>query len=508
MKKIEQISAAWSLIGSKAVRRTPLRDAGKARVNVTQCDENQTRLGDVCVLGMGKTGEYVARYCAARLGGRVSSVTLYGGLSSKRGDKSRALESVGVKVMAGCDVVEGSYDLTVSSPGISEFSSFFCSARACSREIISEPEFAWRESPDRWVGITGTNGKTTTTTLTTALLHGAGKDAIAVGNIGYLATSAIKGRDADEWFVAELSSFQLACSQRLHPRVAALLNITADHLAWHHSFQNYTEAKERIFQNLTPSDLAIVSDSDAACRVIAGHLAARHLRVCTLDVSQDPTGPNAAFTRDGLLIVRLDGREHELVQAEELRIKGDHNVENVLAAAAIALELGCDEQSVCRNLVEFSPLEHRIEPCGECDGVAFVNDSKATNTDAVEKALMAFEPGSVILLAGGHDKKTDLSDLAKVVCRDCAAVICYGEAGPRIAAAVEQLRARLKAELFIEEASHMADAFQRATRIARSGQTILLSPACSSFDEFKGFEERGRVFKRLVADYIVARKGA
>jgi UDP-N-acetylmuramoylalanine--D-glutamate ligase len=476
---------------------------------MTKSDENQTRLGDVCVLGMGKTGEYVARYCAARLGGRVSSVTLYGGLSSCAGDRSAALENDGVKVVLGTEDVSGSFDLTVSSPGISEFSEFFGNARAHSREIIGEPEFAWRESPDRWVGITGTNGKTTTTTLTTALLHAAGKDAVAVGNIGYLATAAIEARQDDEWFVAELSSFQLASAQRLHPRVAVLLNITPDHIAWHKSLEHYAEAKERIFQNLTVSDLAIVANGDLWCQRIAVHLAARHLRVCTLDVSGDPGCAEAAFVRDGYLVVRLSSGEHQLILASELRIKGAHNIENALAAAAVALELGCADKLVCRTLVSFHPLEHRIEPCGVLGGVNFIDDSKATNTDAVEKALTAFKPQSVVLLVGGHDKGTNLSELAGAICSSCAAVICYGEAGPRMAEAIRQASSDSESSVRIEQAAHMEDALTSAIRIARAGQTVLLSPACSSFDEFSGFEERGRVFKHLVAAHIAdVQKGA
>lgn len=472
----------------------------------TKTDENLIELGDVLVLGMGMTGVYVARYLAARLGGRVSSVTLYGGRSAAESPEVEELRSQGVHVVLGSEEVQGHYDLCIASPGISEISAFFCSARACSREIIAEPEFAWRESPEDWVAITGTNGKTTTTTLVSALLHEGGCDATSVGNIGYLATKAVSERERGEWFVAELSSFQLACTQRLHPHVAVLLNITPDHISWHGSLARYAAAKERIFQNLTLDDLAVVANGDQWCREIITHLHARHLRVCVVDLTADPQTPCAAFPRDGRLIVRLDGVEHDLASIARLNIKGTHNVENALAASVVALELGVAPATIRSCLHRFQPLEHRIEPCGELNGVSFVNDSKATNTDAVEKALSAFAPHSVVLLVGGHDKGTDLSELAHCIAADCAVVVCYGEAGPRLVQAIASVATEGKRP-DIEIAPHMADALDVAILRAHPGQTILLSPACSSFDEFSGFEERGRVFKQLVMSRIAAEGG-
>ena len=448
------------------------------------------------VLGLGKSGAFVARYCAER----GDDVTLYGGLKSEPGELGRGLEQAGVRVVYGTEDVQGSYDLCVTSPGISEFSDFFRAAQACSAEIVSEPEFAWRESPERWVAITGTNGKTTTTTFTRDLLRGAGMRATAVGNIGYLCTEAVTKREDGEWFVAELSSFQLAVSRRLHPHVAVLLNVTPDHIAWHKTLENYAAAKEKIFANLTPDDLAVVAVGDDWCRAIADRLDARGLRLCRLSLEGDPGTPCAAFVRDGRLVVRLDGTEHELCGGDDLQIKGVHNVENALAAATVALAVGAPEADVAAGLVAFAPLEHRIEPCGELAGVRFVDDSKATNTDAVEKALTAFEPGSVVLLLGGHDKGTDLASLAEAAARDCAAAVCYGDAGPRIAAALREHLGDSSERVY--EAPHMAEALDRAIDIALPGQTVLLSPACSSFDEFSGFEERGRVFKDLVAERI------
>ena len=224
--------------------------------------QSREHLGNVCVLGIGKTGVVVADYLAGQLGNRVDSVTVYGGGKSRMGKEAERLQGRGVRVVVGTEELDGSYDLAVASPGISEFSAFFASAREHASEVIGEPEFAWRESPDRWVAITGTNGKTTTTTLTAELLRADGLSAQTVGNIGTVATGQVGGRGFGTWFVAELSSFQLATTRRLHPRVACLLNVTPDHVEWHKTLQNYAAAKEKVFRNLAASDLAVVSDED------------------------------------------------------------------------------------------------------------------------------------------------------------------------------------------------------------------------------------------------------
>ena len=457
-------------------------------------------LGDVCVLGMGGTGIAVCRYLSTLVPARVRSVTLYGGARSSAGDESRALEAEGVRCVLGTEDVEGDYDLVVASPGISEFSGFFSTAKAHAREVVGEPEFAFRESPERWVGITGTNGKTTTTTLTAELLRAGGLKAETVGNIGTIVTGELASRDEATWFVAELSSFHLATTRLLHPRVACLLNITPDHVEWHGSLEAYAAAKERLFANLDAGDLAVVSVDDDWCRAVADRLDARGLRVCRLSVHEAPDTPCAAFRRGGSLVVRIDGAETVVASEDELPIKGEHNVENALAASSMALELGVPADDVRRGLLAFRALEHRIEPCGEIDGVHFVNDSKATNTDSVEKALTAFATGTIDLLLGGHDKATDLSSLATAVAACCRVAVCYGEAGERIARALEDAVATSGSSLVVVRAPHMTEAFEAACAHALPGDTVLLSPACSSFDEFSNMAERGRLFKRLVSE--------
>ena len=459
------------------------------------------QFGDTLVLGLGTTGIDVARYLAPR----STSVTVYGGLASKEGPVVDQLREDGVRVVLGTEDVEGQYQFAVVSPGISENSAFFAAAHRCADEVMGEPEFAFRQSPERWVAITGTNGKTTTTALTTALLQGGGLTARAVGNIGTLITSVLDERADDEWFVAELSSYQLATSKELHPRAACLLNVTPDHLSWHGSMEAYALAKERMFQNFTPADLAVVSIDDAWCRACVERLEARGLRVCHLTTGEDPKTACAAFVRDDRLVVRIDDVEHDLCSIHELVLKGEHNVQNALAASAIALEVGVAEADLVPALTSFQALEHRIEPCGELDGVRFVNDSKATNTDSVEKALTAFEAGTVVLLLGGKDKGTELDSMMEAAAQTCHAIVCFGAAGPRMEEAARAACGEDGPQ--VVSAAHLEEALDAGIELARPGDVVLLSPACASFDEFSSFEHRGRVFKRLVADRIAKAKG-
>ncbi len=454
--------------------------------------EGNAHFGHTLVLGLGKTGLAVARFLAAQLGSRADSVYVYGGSSSAPSEATDELEALGCELVLGTDEVCGSYDIAIASPGIPEHSPLLESARACARELIGEPELAWRESPERWIGITGTNGKTTTTALATELLRAAHESAVSVGNIGTLCIDEAARREPGSWFVAELSSYQLAEAELLHPRVAVLLNITPDHLAWHGSFEAYAQAKERIFDNLGEGDLAICP-SEGECAPIFDRLESRGLRVCALSPAADPSTPCAAFVREGMLVVRLDGVEHVLCGVDELGIKGEHNVWNSLAAAAAALEVGADPADVSRGLRAFRALEHRIEPCGEVGGVSFVNDSKATNPEATLAALTAFPHERTILLLGGQDKGTDLAELARAA-SNCRACVCFGEAGERLAEALDAAKGACE----LLRAAHLEDALDAACGVARAGDVVLLSPACASFDEFKSFEERGRRFKELV----------
>lgn len=471
-------------------------------------------LGRVLVLGLGKSGKACVTYLLDMLGQRVSELDVLAGTGS---DEARAwareAEARGAHVTFDSEVVEGTYDLCVASPGISEFSAFYQSAARASDEVISEVEFAWRESAAdaRWVAITGTNGKTTTTALAAHVLRAAGMRARAVGNIGDTCIEAVAAADADV-YVAEVSSYQLASTSLFAPQAAAVLNITPDHLKWHRTHENYAAAKWKVLSNLhaVPGAVAVLNATDdevrarvRSCKALSckergfDYVALGTASGIGGDMRRACGADNAAFIgEDGCLRVALGGKEHVLCRASDLQIKGEHNVANALAAAACALALGADAASVSAGLASFTALEHRIEPCGSVGGVECYNDSKATNVDAVLKALVAFRPVKPIILLGGRDKGTDLAPLVRACAQDAHAVVCFGEACERFFEAFACLRAD---GIPVVRAGNMASALDAALEMARPGDVVLLSPACASFDEFSCFEERGRVFKELVA---------
>lgn len=466
----------------------------------------KSSLGDVLVLGLGSSGRDVCSYCLDLLGTRVSSLTVAAG---ERTDESyrfaQAATARGAKVVFDTYTFEDAYDVCIASPGISQFSRFYENAQAASGEVISEVEFAWRESraDSKWVAITGTNGKTTTTSLINEILQAGGVNAAPVGNIGTTCIGRVAA-DTTDVYVAETSSFQLASMVDFAPDVAVLLNITPDHIYWHMTFEAYVQAKKNIYRNLGKTGGVLVidavcdttrnlikefrNDSDRGFSYIPMGCAAG------LDHSmRDACGSdNAAFLDGQMLRVDYDGKTYELVAADELNIKGEHNVGNALAAASAALVMGVDVDDVRRALRAFQPLEHRLEPCGEVNGVACYNDSKATNVDATLKALGSFPGAKPVFLLGGHDKGTDLKPLVELAEQKCKAVVCFGAAGQRFADAFKD------SSLSCTLVPHMEDALDTALAMCQPGDIVVLSPACSSFDEFDSFEHRGTVFKQLV----------
>ena len=461
-------------------------------------------LGAICVLGVGTTGQAVIDYCLKLLQGgevRIDSLDIY------PGDAEAPFVPADSRVRIHPDThqVSGEYDLTVVSPGIPPHSELYSSAQRCSSEVISEPEFAFSISPDRWLAITGTNGKTTTTALCTHLLNTGGFKARAAGNIGLPCISAIDQRQSGEWLVAELSSYQLASSRLLAPVVAILLNITPDHLHWHGSFAEYARVKESIFANMVPGDPRIIDATSTETRTIFKAFVAAGLRAIPLGTSEglcsDMTvrcgAAEAAFvdSTTAMLTVVCAGIRHSLIPMDQLLIKGEHNLQNALAAAAAALAIGVDVEAVREGLATFSPLEHRIEPCGTVRGLHFFNDSKATNPEATIKALSAFEQMPLVVMMGGRDKGTELKELVAACVDSCRAVVCYGEAGERFHAEFEKLRG-----LELSLVGTFREAFYEAVNLAQPGDALLLSPACASFDEFSSYEHRGVVFKSLIQE--------
>ena len=492
-------------------------------------------IGRVLVLGLGKSGKSAVRYCAELIGTRVESLFIAAGAEN---DDSRAfVESVadpGVEYAFGADALarfagEGQvFDLCIASPGIPFYHELYVAGQAHSAELLSEVEFSWRESaPDSiWVAITGTNGKTTTTSLAAHVLRACGFAADAVGNIGDVCLDAVRAGKT-QVYVAEVSSYQLFSTRLFAPDVAVMLNITPDHLHWHKTLQAYRDAKFKLIDNMQAAcgdGCRRVVVLDAANDVVRAKV--RELRKMEREergFDYIPMGTaegiggdmrarcgaeNAAFIDDaGVLRVAFAGGEHALGAAEDLQIKGEHNASNALAAASVAVALGADDAAIAEALGTFAPLEHRIEPCGSVAGVACYNDSKATNTDATVKALGAFPGKRLVVLLGGDDKGTDLADLVAAVHANAAVAVCYGEGGPRFAAAFADASAQAPSGFACVQAGGMEQAVDAALSLAGAGDVLLLSPACASFDEFSSFEHRGRVFKQLVAERA-ARAGA
>ena len=492
-------------------------------------------LGNVLVLGLGKSGKSVARYCAALVGTRVDELFVAAGA---RNDDSEAFVgsiaaphvacAFGDDALAGLDM---HFDICIASPGIPYYHELYVRALELSDEVVSEVEFSWRESAadSVWVALTGTNGKTTTTSCAAHLLAEAGLAASAVGNIGDVCLDAVAAGKTGV-YVAEVSSYQLYSTRLFAADVAVMLNITPDHLHWHKTLAAYRDAKFKLLDNLSnrepqrahaalPSRGRAVAILDATNDVVRAKV--REIKALSDEergFTYIPMGTkagvggdmraacgaaNAAFIdAEGAFHIAFDGVEHIVGNVSDLQIKGEHNASNALAAAAVAVVLGVSDDEIACALASFAPLEHRIEPCGQVDGIECYNDSKATNVDATVKAIASFPGRPLVVLLGGDDKDTDLDDLVRAAHGHARAVVCFGAGGPRFAAAFEDACADAPEGFAVKRAGRMEEALDCALELCESGDVLLLSPACASFDEFSSFEHRGRVFKQLVADRI------
>jgi UDP-N-acetylmuramoylalanine--D-glutamate ligase len=371
-------------------------------------------------------------------------------------------------------------DLIVLSPGVPKIPQVL-EARRHGVPVISELELAWLLSDTPYVGITGTNGKSTVTTLVGLMLERAKKKVLVAGNIGNALTedvSLLRGRD---WIVAELSSFQLEDIETFRPRVAAVLNVTQDHLDRYHDIAEYGEAKARVFMNQGKGDILVLNFDDPLVKSFA-----RRAPATVVPFSRLQRFNPGACVRNGFL--EFNGKR--ILHTDEIRIKGVHNLENALAAAALALCAGADEGSVAAVLREFPGLEHRLEFVREKDGVVYINDSKGTNVGAVVKSVEGFTQ-PVILIAGGLDKGSDFSPLHELFKRKVKLLVLIGKAAEKMAKALGTATETV-------HAATLAEAVERAARGAARGDVVLLSPACASFDMFRDFEDRGRQFKEAV----------
>ncbi len=384
------------------------------------------------------------------------------------------------------DGIFTSADLVVISPGVPLDIPPIVAAAEAGVELIGELELAYMLSDSPFIAITGTNGKSTTTTLVGEILNAAGHNVLVGGNIGNALTEVPEGLVGRDWVVAEVSSFQLEAIDEFKPRIAAILNLTDDHMDRYASMKEYGEAKARIFANQSHSDTLVLNADDPAVMGLAESAISKRILFSARKLLRE-----GVYVHDGMIInSTVPGRRIHVAHTGDIGIKGAHNLENALAATAICLAAGVREPVVAKALSEFKGLEHRLELVRELDGVRYINDSKGTNVGAVMKSLLSFD-SPVVLIAGGLDKHSDFTPLVPLVKERVKTLVLIGKAAGAIKAALGDCAQTLGAQ-------SMQEAVTIAKREAVPGDVVLLSPACASFDMFKDFEDRGRQFKEAV----------
>jgi UDP-N-acetylmuramoylalanine--D-glutamate ligase len=439
----------------------------------------------VLVVGVARSGIASALFCVEH-GARVSATDAEP--ESKLAEAAAKLRAAGVALELGAHKPElfEQQDLIVLSPGVPADIASLESARSKGIPIWSEIELASRFLRGRLIAITGSNGKTTTTALIAHILKWAGISTVVGGNIGTPLISLIDSTNDSTFTVAEVSSFQLETIEAFRPDIALLLNLTPDHLDRHHSLAEYTRAKLRIFENQRERDTAILNadDPEVAQRVPA--------KPGVYWFSRQKHVSAGAYVRDGQIIVRDHGDEEIIMRRDEIPLRGEHNVENVLAASIATWLAGAEPAAIAEGIRTFPGVEHRIEFVAEVRGVKFYNDSKATNVDATLKAITAFD-SPLLVIMGGRDKGSPYTPLRDPLQVHARIAFLIGEAAEKIAVELNGSVPLVRAET-LERA--VAEAFEQA----KPGDTILLAPACSSFDQFENYEDRGRKFKQLVAE--------
>ena len=376
-------------------------------------------------------------------------------------------------------------DLIVVSPGVPVDAPALVQARAMGEPVIGEIELAARFFPGSIVAITGSNGKTTTTTLAGDIARAGGLPTVVGGNIGTPAISLVENTTAGSVAVLEVSSFQLETIQSFHPKIAVVLNVTPDHLDRHHTFEIYVNAKARIFENQAGGDFAVLNSDDPVCSQMA-----KRTRAQVVWFSRKKEVERGTFLRAGGVVFRDSSGEREIMPVSEIRLKGAHNVENVLAAVAVGALLGCKPGSIRTAVRDFKAVEHRIEYVATVRGVEYYNDSKATNVDATIKAIESFL-ANIHLILGGKDKGSDYSVLHDLLRQRVKRVYTIG-------AAAAKIESQIGGTTEIVPAGTLEKAVDLAAKAAQPGDIVLLAPACASFDQFENYQHRGRVFKDTV----------
>ena len=437
----------------------------------------------VLVVGLARTGIATAHFCAAR-GAAVTA-------TDSRGEGEVGEEVVAKLRAANVSLELGVHqeptflrqDLIIPSPGVPADAPLLQSARAKGVTIWSEIELAYRFRQGKLIGITGSNGKTTTASLVEHILR-ASFPTILAGNIGTPLISCVARMTHDTVTVVELSSFQLELIQEFRADISVFLNLTPDHLDRHHSMELYSKAKARIFENQREEDFAILNADGPGTAPLAP------ARPQVYWFSRKQRAAQGAFLRGDDIVFRTDGREEVVLKRDEVPLPGAHNLENVLAAIAAARIAGASAKSVAEGVRSFAGVEHRLESVSEINGVRYYNDSKATNVDATLKALDAF-PGRILVILGGKDKGSDYTVLQAPLREKAILALLIG-------AAASKIESQITGTVAIERAGTLEHAVEIASEAARAGDVVLLAPACASFDQFENYEHRGRVFKALV----------
>lgn len=439
----------------------------------------------VAVIGLGRSG-VAACHLLVRLGARVTATDAKPLTALVA--PARELGGAGVRLYAGGhppEVFDGA-ELVVVSPGVPVDHPVLAPLRERGIRVIGEVELAWRVMEAEVIAITGTNGKTTTTALTGALLGEQVRPVLVAGNIGTPLAAHALDFPPGGIVVAEVSSFQLETVEAFHPRVAAVLNLTPDHLDRHGTFAVYAAAKTRIFENQTDRDLAVLNGDDVASTSLASATRAR-----VVLFSRRRRLERGVYCQDGWIVAGLNGREDRITPLSEIFLRGQHNVENVLAAIACALWMGVPAASIRRVIAAFRGVVHRLEWVREIRGAAYYNDSKGTNVASSVKALESFtEP--IVLIAGGRGKGQEFTALAEAARGRVRLAVLIGEDREKIKKALEG------AGIPATEAASLDQGVAEASAAARAREVVLFSPACASFDMFENFEQRGQVFKDLV----------
>ncbi len=447
----------------------------------------------VLVVGLGRSGVASALFLQAR----GACVTVSDAKPQDQlGEDIPVLLDHGIVVETGGhgDRTFRGQDLIVVSPGVPVDSPPLVQARALGEPVIGEIELASRFLPKNIVAITGSNGKTTTTTLAGEIVAAGGFPTVVGGNIGTPAISLVERAKADTVVVLEVSSFQLETIQTFRPKVAVVLNITPDHLDRHRTFAAYTDAKARIFENQQADDFAVLNAADPTCVELAGRTKAQ-----VFWFSRKEEVKKGAFVHDGRMLFRDSNRQREVMLVSEIPLKGAHNLENTLAAVCVGALLGCETERIRNAVHSFKAVEHRLEFVAAIRGVEFYNDSKATNVDATIKALESF-PANVHLILGGKDKDSDYTLLNDLLRQRVKRVYTIG-------AAADKIESQIRGAAEIDHAGTLETAIMRAAAVAEAGDVVLLAPACASFDQFRNYEHRGRVFKEVVRGLAAEARG-